>query len=293
MSFGYSKIQTLDTQRKAVGSAFLFSFNPLYSVQMPYLQCRTGNLLLILYQRNKGKTGLNQLGWLWGERCVLQPLLKAATSMLFYGHCVNQKMHPFLLVCSQDHTYIFCLAANLYDNSLAQQTFHENNNFPFLMCQLLYIHPKSTVTRIPGITRFHRFSRLVASCHEVGDSSQLIFSERAPARRPATSNLIIHLTLRKRRRSIFPAEKGCHEMSHPNLPCNCLELASPKWSPETGLTSLPRGPDWIYLGCWGFILQQLLLEVSTSASFFHRALWNGRSRKMSRTLEQPEATSLQ
>lgn len=97
---------------------------------------------------------------------------------------------------------------------------------------------------------------------------------------------------KKKKTIVFPAEMGCHEMSHPNLPCNCLELASPKWSPETGLTSLLRGPDWIYLGRWGFILQRLLLEVSTSTSFFHRALWNGRSRKMSWMLEQPEATSL-
>lgn len=154
------------------------------------------------------------------------------------------------------------------------------------MCQLVYIHLKITVTRILGITRFYRFSRLVASCREVVDSScGSSWSFQKEHLRPATSNLIIHLTLRKRRWSIFPAEEGCHKMSHPNLPCSCLELAIPKCSPDTGLMSLLRGLDWIYLACWGFIPQRLLLEVGASASFFHRALWNGSSRKMSWTVQ--------
>lgn len=171
MCFCYSKIQTLDTHRKAVGFAFLLPLSPLYSVRMPYLQYRTGNLLLILCQINKRKMGLNQLGWPCGERCVLQPLLKAAGPVHFQECCVNQKMHPFLPVCSQDHTYIFCLAANLSANSLAQKSFRAKGNFPFLVCQLIYSHPKITATRILGITRFYRFSRRVASCREADDSS--------------------------------------------------------------------------------------------------------------------------
>lgn len=97
---------------------------------------------------------------------------------------------------------------------------------------------------------------------------------------------------KKKKMIRFPSWNGMSWNEPFKFAMHCLELASPKWSPETGLTSLLRGPDWIYLGCWGFILQRLLLEVSTSTSFFHRALWNGRSRKMSWTLEQPEATSL-
>lgn len=49
MSFGYSKIQTLDIHKKADGFSSPFSLSPLFSVNIPYLQCMTVRLLLILH----------------------------------------------------------------------------------------------------------------------------------------------------------------------------------------------------------------------------------------------------
>lgn len=62
MSFGYSKIQTLDIHQKADGFSSPFSLSPLCSVNMPYLQCMTVSLLLVLHWRKKGKCRLYQLG---------------------------------------------------------------------------------------------------------------------------------------------------------------------------------------------------------------------------------------
>lgn len=49
MSFGYSKIQTLDTHKKVDGFSSPFSLSPLCSVNMLYLQCMTVSHLLILH----------------------------------------------------------------------------------------------------------------------------------------------------------------------------------------------------------------------------------------------------
>lgn len=140
----------------------------------------------------------------------------------------------------------------------------------------------------PGISRYNQILQILKAGSLVMKSviltwAQLILSERALTLRPATSTPTVHLSLRKRW-SIFLSEEECHKMSHPILPCSWLELAIPKCSPEIGLTSLPRGLDWICLSCWGFAPQRRLLEVSTSASFFHGALWNSSIRKMSWTV---------
>lgn len=86
------------------------------------------------------------------------------------------------------------------------------------------------------------------------------------ALRSSASKLIIYLTLRKIRQSIFPVEEGYYKMSHPNFPCSCLEPAIPKGSPETDLTSLlggltgiicPAGASYLNDFSWNQVPQHL------------------------------------